>query len=283
MIEASVSMLDLLKGAVRRAPWIIFVGGVAAAATYLWATKQAPLYRADAHFAYVVPPESGGSQVSGALSGVASIFGGGRQESQRPIAVATLRSRKLLAAFAERYDLKTLVFAEKWDPQRKQWMVPDSEVPTWLDVGDALRAKHVDVTEEADTGLLTLLLSLPDRERVAPLTNELLRVADVDLRAQAASESGRRLTVLRRELAQATNSMLQASIAQLVATELQKQTLAESGSQYAFRVIDPAVEPSSPFWPRPRLLAALALVLGVFAGVLVSVVVDVVRHDRRRE
>ena len=95
------------------------------------------------------------------------------------------------------------------------------------------------------------------------MANALTRQLNADLQLRAVREAERNVAYLKAESDTAHVVPLQQSIGRLLETEMQKHMLAKGNDEFAFKIIDAAVPPKRPAWPRPLLLAALGMLGGV--------------------
>ena len=59
----------------------------------------------------------------------------------------------------------------------------------------------------------------------------------------------------------------------LIERQTKTVMLANVRDEYAFKVIDPALAPERPIWPKRRLTVALGMVLGAVIGVFITILV----------
>lgn len=207
--------------------------------------------------------------LGGSLGGFAALAGlrvGGGNVVE---AVATLKSRQFARDFIEENSLVTVFFIEDWDPEAGRWLLQDPE--EWPDVGDAVdyfQNELLSVTEDRQTGLVTLAVTWNDPIEAAAWADELARRVNNTLRERALRLSTANVEYLQSELGKADVVEMRQTTARLLEAELQKLMLARGNEEFAFRIIDPAAEPREPAWPRPALLAVLGTLLGGIIGFL---------------
>ncbi|NGP53791.1 Wzz/FepE/Etk N-terminal domain-containing protein [Thioalkalivibrio sp. XN8] len=218
--------------------------------------------------------------IGGQLGGLAALAGvsiGGEGSAE---AIAVLRSRELARAFVEDFGLLKLFFQDEWDATRKAWRDDDPE--DWPDTRDAVDYFHdhvLSVSEDRDSGLVTLAIEWTDPEVAAQWAAELVVRLNNGLRERALAEAETNVAFLRAELAQTSLVTLQQSIGRLLESELQKLMLARGNEEFAFRVIDPAWIPREHVRPNRPVLAIAGVILGAMVGVLLVFLLHVVRSN----
>jgi LPS O-antigen subunit length determinant protein (WzzB/FepE family) len=193
-------------------------------------------------------------------------------------AIAILGSRKFSAEFIEDRNLLPVFFADAWDSASNDWL-PEVEADR-PDIRDAVRY-FVDnvrsITEDRDSGLVTLAVEWTDPRLAEDWANALVQRLNDSMRQRALSEAEANVTYLQLELGKTSVVTLQQSIGRLMESELQKLMLARGNSEFAFRVVDPAQEPKVRSRPRRSLI----VVLSTFVGGLIAVLLVMIRHKSR--
>ena len=258
--------VDLLR-AVWDGRWLIIWSTVVAAVlSVALALLLTEWFRAEAT---VIPAEARSvTGIGGTLGGLAALAGvsiGGETAE----ATATLKSRELAAALIDEFGLLHVFFEDDWDGEQKRWRDDDPE--DWPDIRDAIKFFHeevLDVSEDRETGVVTVAVEWTDAEAAAEWATALVRLVNDKLRQRALEESERNIAYLRAELEKAVVLPMQQSIGSLLETELQKSMLARGNDEFAFRVIDAPVPPKERSWPRRPLVAVVGTTLGGLFGLL---------------
>ena len=216
---------------------------------------------------------SAGVSVASGLSSIAARFGlgdlGGSSNAEQE-AIATLTSRAFLEAFIKDKDLLPVLFADDWDPKQKAWIV--DEPPTYGQAYRRLIEDVLDVRKDLRTGLVTLTVEWRDRQLATEWANELVARVNEIMRQRAITEASASLKYLSRELGASNQIEVREALYRIMEFHLTNATLANVQTQYAFRIIDPAVASDEDDFVSPRRLVIMAvgIVLGVFAGACVA-------------
>ena len=227
---------------------------------------------------------SGGlSSLMGQFGGLASLAGVSLgSDSRLAENMAVLMSRGFTERFIVDENLMPILYASRWDADRKAWK-PHlwKRDPTLSRAVGMFDRKVRFLSEERRSGIITLMVEWKDREQAARWANLLVQRANAELRASAIADSRRNIEYLQREAASTSVAALQQSIYRVVETEVRRGMLANVRPDYAFRVLDPAVVPDEHEFVRPQraMLAAGGLVAGFFAALALAIGVALQRRE----
>lgn len=267
------SGIDLpeLWNAVFERKWLViaisFSFALAAVAYSLWAT---PIYRAEVVLAPAKEGGAGGelSRLSG-LAGLAGInLGVGRDSVQ---SIAILESRSFTEEFIREHNLLPILFAEEWDAESGQWKSDDPMLQRDLRDGVKYFTENVRfITENPQTGLVTLAVEWTDANLAAEWAMELVARVNESTRARDIQDSQKKLDYLNDQLAKAQFVELRQAISRVIEEQIKTMMLAQAQTQYAFEVIDPATVPKQRVRPKRTLIVIIGTALGGFVGVLIA-------------
>jgi len=133
------------------------------------------------------------------------------------------------------------------------------------------------VTEDKDTGLVTLTIEWYDPNLAARWANEYVKAANEYIRAQKIQEAQQSLQYLSQQIQQTSVAEMHSALYRLVEDELKQSMVANVRDQYAFKVIDPATVPERRAWPKVGLLLAT----GVFGGLMLGIAIILVENRLR--
>jgi uncharacterized protein involved in exopolysaccharide biosynthesis len=258
---------------------VLFCWIVAAA----WAISVAdalltrPVYRAEAVVAPVsedaLSSASGG--LGGQLGGLAALAGGLLGGSAHwKDAVAVLHSRHLIESLVTRENLLPVLF-----PPHRSWLPwgggRDARPPTMGDAVLLFQRRILQIREDLKTGLVTVRVEWFDARVAADWANQLVALADAELRGTAVTDAQSSLNALQEEFRKSEDVELRSTIAHLIEAQLRTKVVAGVRSQYAYRLIDRAV-PADPD-KRVRPMRTLMVLLGTLAGALLGALAVVIR------
>lgn len=221
-------------------------------------------YRAEA----VLAPSSGGMSVplAAQFSGLANLAGLGIDQGRAAEPIAILRSKGFARKFIESHRLEPILLADRGFPRAR---ANDER-----DVRDAVlyfQQNVLKVSEDKRTGLVTVAIEWTDPDAAALWARTYVEQLNETMRVRALSESQANIGYLQSELEAATVTTLREAIGRLLESELQRSMVAKGDKEYAFKFLD---EPEVPKY-RSRPHRSLFLVIGVFVGLMVSLLVVV--------
>lgn len=232
----------------------------------------------------------------GALSSLKSEFGGfaalaGVNLNSKPtgnseLALQILKSRSFLNQFVDKYDLKAPLFAAKeWDSENNQLIFNedafDGQAGQWLknpatgksfepsvqDVRDRLMNGIISIEENAKQGVLVLSVSHYSPYLAKQVAEDLVAEINYNVQQIDINEASARISYLKQALSDTPIADMQRIFYQLIEQQEQKKMLAQTQSQYVFKVIDPAIVPEVKSGPRRALICIAATFLGFVLSV----------------
>ncbi|MBQ0746662.1 MAG: LPS O-antigen length regulator [Marinobacter sp.] len=248
--------------------------------------------------------EGGAKGLSGQLGGLASLAGinlGGGGSNQTVIAKEVLQSRAFLTDFIRRHQLSVPLKATKgWNKEKQQWQynseIYNPETQNWLsnekgnsfaptdwDLVKAFKGNHLGVSENKDTGMLTI--SIRNLSPVAAKEWAGLLVADINehMRREDVGTSEARIAYLEGKLGETGIAGMQQVFYQLIESETRTVMLANAQPEYVFKTVDPAVVPQEKSEPKRALIVLLAVMLGGMLGIFVVFVRAFIKTDKPEE
>ncbi|MCK0107305.1 Wzz/FepE/Etk N-terminal domain-containing protein [Marinobacter sp. S0848L] len=288
--EDEISLRELF-GTLWRGKWIILLCTVVCAAVGVgYALSKPNIYQASVLLA-PAQDEGGAGGLRGQLGGLASLAGislGGGGGSPTLIAKEVLQSRAFLTSFIHRHDLSVQLKAVKeWDLEVQKWLYdreiynPDtgewltdlagkSLKPTDWDLVKAFKGDHLSISENKDTGMLTV--SIKHLSPTVAKNWAMMLVADINehMRREDVSKSEARIAYLESKLQETNIAGMQQVFYQLIESETRTVMLANAQQEYVFKTIDPAVEPQENSEPKRLLIIVLAVMLGGCLGVFIA-------------
>jgi len=100
--------------------------------------------------------------------------------------------------------------------------------------------------------VITLDVTWRDRRQAAEWANELVRLANEELRQRALRESAASIASLEEQLSHTDAVEFRQSIYKLMEVQVNRSVLAKSRREYALTVMDPAVVPDAGRFVSPR-------------------------------
>ena len=253
------------------------IGIITAASTLialLIAFLLPPIYRAEVLLAPVSEDKSESlSAIASQYGDLASLAGInlGTSKDKTDVHIAALKSRSLSVQYIKEANLMPVLFARKWDAEKKQWK-DNSDVPTDWKAFELWDRNIRRVNQDKRTGLVTLIVEWKDPALAAKWANDFIRHVNTRLRIEAVEEAEKSVAYLEKQLPTTTSVEVQQAIFRLIETQTKKKMVASTRDEYAFTVIDPAVTPERKHRPRRTILVFTGLILGLVGGVILVMI-----------
>jgi uncharacterized protein involved in exopolysaccharide biosynthesis len=272
------SMVELLS---RDRKLVIIVACIFTLAAGVGAYFQEKQYKGSVLVSVVSDDQhgTGGALMSqvGALASLAGVSVGG--QSQKFEAMALLQSRFLTEMFIQQNNLLPVLFPKLWDAKAGRWIADDpKKIPT-LWKGDVAFKKIRSVVQDPKTELVTVSVTWPDPVLAANWANGLVALTNKQSRDRVLTDSNRHIEWLRGQAEHTQLVPVEEALSNLMESEYKQAMLAGGNSEYALKVIDPAVVPETPSSIR-RVFIVLG---GFFGGLLVACFVVFLRASWRGE
>lgn len=252
---------DYISFLVSKAPLILGVGLMCGLVALVGSYFVKPRFRADALLVSVSSSHALGA------GGLAAAFGSVNPlaallpsvSSEQATALAILESRVLIEGFISDNKLLDELFPDKWDPASNAWL--GEKVPTLRDGFEVFRAIYR-VQERKKSGLIEVSIVWTSPQTAADWITALIARANQHLKADALSESEKRLAFLQEELGRTSSTELRQSLFSLIEAELNRVMLAKGNDEFAFKVIDPPVVNQRKVSPARRQWALAGSIIG---------------------
>jgi uncharacterized protein involved in exopolysaccharide biosynthesis len=217
-------------------------------------------------------------QASGStgISQVAALLGGGTTSNWRQESLAWLRSRQVA-----RMTIESLSLIDELAPP----VATDIEGPTnerrMSRAVMQFQKKVLQIAEDRTTGIVTLSATASEPAEAARIANGYVAEANLRARESALVELTADAEHLSKELEKTSSVEVRTVLLELIEQNLKALSLAKARTNYAYRVLDPAVAGGRETAVRPRLTsyAAFGGVLAVLVALVVGAAVDA--HRRR--
>ena len=244
------------------------------------------IYRAEVLLAPAQSEDAKGgvSSVLGGLGGLASMAGislGSAGSTEENLAV--LQSREFIWKFVQGKKLMPILFEDDWDGQHKKWKESDpKEQPGQLDIYRLFtKGGLLSVEKDKKTELVTVAIEWEDAKQAAEWANALVEYLNKYLAQQVIARSESNLKYLNEELMRTPVEEMRKTLFDLIASEQKNAMLANTQKEFAFKVLDPAVEPDKKAKPK----RALIVILAAFAAGLLAILYVFIKEGiaKRRE
>lgn len=205
---------------------------------------------------------------SSALGGVARSLGIGPRNPRTEEAMAVLRSREFTEKFIVDKKLLPELFPRKWNSQKGVWSVAKDHEPTLAQAYKYFNEKIRTISQDRQTGLITMRIEWTNRIEGAEWANDLVRRLNDEMRARAMAEADASLQFLNKELQSSSTIEVRDAIGRLMESQVKQRMLAHVTQDYALTVVERAIasDNADPVKPRKPLLLALGPVVGLCVG-----------------
>ncbi|MDO8264150.1 MAG: Wzz/FepE/Etk N-terminal domain-containing protein [Gallionella sp.] len=246
------------------------------------------IYRAEVLLAPAQSDDGKGGGLSAALGGLGglasmagvSLGGGGSTEES----LAVLKSRDFLWKFVQEKKLMPILFEDAWDEQQKKWKETDpKKQPGQLDAHRLFVNGVLSVDKDKKTSLVTVAVEWEDASLAADWANAVVEKLNQYLAQQAIARSESNLIYLNEELMRTQVEEMRKTLFDLIANEQKQAMLANTQKAFAFKVLDPAVEPDKKIKPKRSQIVILTAIVAGFLAILYAFIKEGIAKRREEE
>jgi len=217
----------------------------------------------------------GGSSLSGKLGGLASLAGigvGGGGDGIEQQMLTRLKTRSFIVQHVKEYNLKPILFAERWSQQRQEWLYSE---PSNSEVYNRLNSM-ISISKD-ENGLVRLGIEWKNPDsivRIADIANDLVASMNMHAKREATADARKSILFLEAELERTSLVDSRAMLYNLIEGKIKKIMMANVLNEFVFKVIDPAVVPEEAEIKPVLMIVVLGILLGLFGSILLVFTVD---------
>jgi len=260
--DNEISLGDILEILFIRKKFILVLAVFGYLAGVITSNFLQPIYTSEVIMISQLESQSSSSSGLGALASMAGLnIGGDASNKEGVSALATLKSRTFLTEFIKNNNIKPELFPELWSIEKEDWI---EDVPS--DISAVSILKKMITYKKKESGIITYQIDSNYPQLSEYLANNIITSINNYVRKQAVEEAEKSIVFLKKELSSTNLAGIQKTIYSQIEAHTQRKTLANARDQYAYKVIDKAVESLSPSWPNKLQVSLLGLVAGIILG-----------------
>jgi len=277
--EDEINLLDLFIVLLRHKVMIIavvFLAGVAAVVASLLMTN---IYRSEVMIAPTAQEKGGALSALGGFGAmIASEAGIGAGGSLEQFEVV-LKSRELTNTIVKEKNLLPVIFEDSWDPQAKQWK---DEPPKTEDIYKAVQSL-LEVKPDKKKNVMAVAFQDKNPEMAQKILDYFVVGMSEFLRQQKLEEAAAQQKHLYQQLTQTSDPLLKNKLYELIAKQIEAETLAKVQKYYSFNIVDPSFVPERKFKPKRAQICVLAVVVAFFIAIFLAFFLEYVKNIGKRE
>ena len=171
------------------------------------------------------------------------------------------------------------IYIKKTDKWVRDYSYPDKLIPSPQESYEKFKDKHINISEDKDTGFVTLAIKHQSPYIAKEWTELFVNEINAFYREKDKDEAQKASSYLNKQILVTNLSEIKQVIAELLQSETQKLALIEANKSYVYDYIDPPVVMEKKSEPRRFLI----LVLSILTGMIFSILVVFIRHYFSRE
>jgi uncharacterized protein involved in exopolysaccharide biosynthesis len=306
--EDEINLLDLFIVLLKHKAMIFSFVLLAGIMAVVISMQMPNIYRSEITISPTTQEKTGGalSALGGFGAMIASDMGIGATGSLDQFEVV-LKSRDLTNGIVRKYDLLPILFDKSWDAQNKRWKVgkpsalqnltlsiqgmlgitpekkPGGKDPFTL--GEAYLAMQglLKITPNKKQNVMQLSVEHKDPVLAQTILNYYVLGLSEFLRQQTLTDAAAQQAQLSLQLAKTTDPMLRNRLYEVIAKQIEKETLAKVQRYYSFNIIDPAFVPEKKFKPKRAQICLLSVVVAFFIAIFLAFFLEYLHNMKKNE
>ncbi len=280
-MEDEINLLDLLIVLLKHKKMIVAVVLLVAVLAVLYSLQLTNIYRSECTLAPTSQEKGGGGLAAlggfGAMvASEAGLMGTGSLDQYDIV----LKSRDLTNTILKKYDLMPFLFEKAWDGKNRRWKV--KKPPTLQDAYKVMQGMLKAVSDKKQN-VLRLSFDFKDPQTAQTMLNYYVVGLSEFLRRQTLDDAAAQQTQLYEQLAKTSDPLLKNKLYELIARQIEKETLARVQKYYSFNVIDTAFVPEKKFKPKRAQICLLSVVVAFFMAVFLAFFLEYLENLKTRE
>lgn len=308
--EDEINLLDLFIVLLKHKVMILCVVFLAGVAALVISVQMPNVYRSEATIAPTTQEKSGGglAALGGFGAMIAAEVGIGATGSLDQFDVV-LKSRDLTNTIIREKNLLPVIFDKSWDAKTGDWKVgeppsslqkasaailgmlrptPDekkkevSKNPTLQDAYQPIQAM-LSLKPDKKQNVMRIGFESEDPEMAQTILNYYIVGLSEFLRRQTLEDAAAQQVHLSQQLSKTTDPLLKNRLYELIAKQIEKETLAKIQRYYSFNVVDPAFVPEKKFKPKRAQICMISVVVAFFIAIFLAFFLEYLKNLKTRE
>ena len=279
--EDEINLLDLFIVLLKHKVMIFSVVLLAGIMAVVISMQMPNIYRSEITISPTTQEKTGGalSALGGFGAMIASDMGIGATGSLDQFEVV-LKSRELTNGIVRKYNLMPILFEKSWDPVNKKWKV--KKLPILEDAYKTMQGL-LKITPNKKQNVMQLSVEHKDPVLAQTILNYYVLGLSEFLRQQTLTDAAAQQAQLSTQLAKTTDPMLRNRLYEVIAKQIEKETLAKVQRYYSFNIIDPAFVPEKKFKPKRSQICLLSVVVAFFIAIFLAFFLEYLHNMKKNE
>jgi uncharacterized protein involved in exopolysaccharide biosynthesis len=233
----------------------------------IYALIATPTYRAEVTMNSAQEEGDSLGRLAGGYSQLANLAGFSlpqSSEDKTQTALAILKSRIFIEAFVKQRGIRPILFESQWNQEKLTWF--DDQEPSPWQTYQIIMGNIIQVVIDRRTQLISFTVDWSDPELAAEWANSMIADLNSHVRNQTIEETQKSIYFLEQQLEITSQIGAQNVIYNLIEEQTKKIMLANVRTEYAFKIIDPAVVPEMKYKPSRTRIVIIGFVIGMTLG-----------------
>lgn len=214
----------------------------------------------------------------------------GKDDQSTNEAIAIMGSRDFILQFIKDFNLKPIIFENRWSSENSKWSTPgivertlsvfdspternaenqaksrynDPNEPTDEDTYEFFSKNLLDISQDKKTNMVTVSVRAYSPEQAAAWGKSLIQRLNDHMKSSKKAEAEKSIAYLQEALKQTTLVDMQKSIYQLIESQTKTIMLTNARDEFSLKTIDPAFIPDQNFKPKRMMMLVAGAIIGL--------------------
>ena len=271
-----ISIIDLWEVLFKDRFRIIFITFLFGICSIIYALTVTELWKPEVTIYPSEKDKDGASSINSALSQFISPVA---QDSKSAKHLAILLSRNFLIKFIQDEKIEKELFEKDWNLDKGIWK---DDPPSKNELYRTMK-NIIEIDKEEATGIIRVSITWHDKEFASSTANKLINKLNNHIRLSEVEDYRNQLKFIEEQIKNTNLNEVKLVLFNIVEKLTSNIMIAETKTQYAFKVIDYAYPPEYRFFPQRTNLVLLWTFIGFFLSCILSILINIFTNLKKNK
>ncbi len=271
-----ISIIDLWEVLFKDRFQIIFITFLFGICSIIYALTVTELWKPEVTIYPSEKDKDGASSINSALSQFISPVA---QDSKSAKHLAILLSRNFLIKFIQDEKIEKELFEKDWNLDKGIWK---DDPPSKNELYRTMK-NIIEIDKEEATGIIRVSITWHDKEFASSTANKLINKLNNHIRLSEVEDYRNQLKFIEEQIKNTNLNEVKLVLFNIVEKLTSNIMIAETKTQYAFKIIDYAYPPEYRFFPQRTNLVLLWTFIGFFLSCILSILINIFTNLKKNK
>ncbi len=268
-----ISIIDLWEVLFKDRFRIIFITFLFGICSIIYALTVTELWKPEV----TIYPSEDRDDASSINSSLSQFFSPVVQGSKSAKYLAILLSRNFLLKFIQDEKIEKKLFEKDWNLDKGIWK---DDPPSKNELYRTMK-NIIEIDKDEATGIIRVSITWHDKEFASSTANKLINKLNNHIRLSDVEDYRNQLKFVEEQIKNTNLNEVRLVLFNIVEKLTSNIMIAETKTQYAFKVIDYAYPPEYRFFPQRTNLVLLSTFIGFFLSCILSILINIFNNQKK--